>query len=216
MNHCPWSSFTRGSTHFCEAPLCAWIESPGIAWAGLIYIFVGLYLLKKRNPNSHWILNLFPYFAIVMGIGSALYHASHTFMFQVIDVGGMFLLGNALVFSNIFLLKKIKNQKLIFWVSFIVQILIFTLLKGKSGPIILGIQVLLFLITEFMIPSRNRSYLWMSLALFILAGGALWIEHKSGACNPDNHFFQWHAVWDGLCAFTYITLHKYLSQKRTI
>lgn len=216
---CPWSGFTPGSTNFCEARLCSWIESPGIAWAGLIYISVGIFLLlKRRNPKASWPLNLFGPFAINMGVSSFLFHASHTFMFQAWDVGSMFLLGSSLIYLN---LKKLNfNLKpWMFWLAMLIQMILFVYVKAKSGPITLAFLILIFLILEFNIfklkVRQNYKHLKITLGLFTVAVFALWMEHKSGLCNPDNHLFQWHAVWDGLCAFTYLTVHKHFSQDQT-
>jgi hypothetical protein len=217
--NCPWRGFTPGSTNFCEVRLCSWIESPGIAWAGLIYISVGLYLFfKQRDPQDSWLQNLFGPFAISMGVSSFLFHASHTFMFQAWDVGSMFLLGTALIFLN---LKKLNYPMKAwpFWIAILIQMILFVTFKAKSGPIILGILILFFLILEFVIYRRGlrQSYhhLKITLGLFTVAVFALWMEHKSGLCDPDNHIFQWHAVWDGLCAFTYLTVHKHFRQDNT-
>lgn len=213
---CPWSSFTRGSTNFCESSLCSWVESPGIAWAGLVYIAIGIYLYRqnKSSPPSSWILRLFPFFAIMMGVGSALYHSSHTLIFQIWDVGAMFLLGTGILLFNLVELFKIKNQKMVFWTTIVIEIGIFIFIQGKSGPIILGILIFFFILTEFFVNRHERKFLWVSLGIFAVGVMALWIEHRSGLCNPDNHFFQWHAVWDSCSAFTYLTLYRYLGHQK--
>lgn len=213
---CPWSSFTRGSTTFCEASLCSWVESPGIAWAGLVYIAIGIYLYRQNKslPPFSWILGLFPFFAVMMGVGSLLYHSSHTLIFQIWDVGAMFLLGNGILLFNLEELFKIKKTKKIFWIAIVIELGLFISLQGKSGPIILGILILCFIVTEFFVKRPDRKFLWVSLGIFAIGGMALWIEHRSGLCNPDNHLFQWHAVWDSCSAFTYLTLYRYFSLAR--
>jgi hypothetical protein len=222
---CPWDGFVRGSTTFCEQTLCSWVESPGIAWAGFVYIAIGIYLYKmtKAENQDHWVLKSFPFFAVIMGLGSLLYHSSHAFIFQAWDVGAMFLLGTGLCFFNFTELVtslRIQNQKILFWGLIVIEIGLFVWLKSKSGPIILGVLIFIFIVTEFQIrfkPNaipRNRNFLWISLLLFAIGCAALWMEHRSGLCNPDNHFFQWHAVWDSACAITYLTLYRYLSSSK--
>lgn len=127
----------------------------------------------------------------------------------------MFLLGNALIYLN-FNKLKIDLRAWAFWLALIIEMFFFVTLKGKSAQIILGILISVFLVLEFIIYKRklrnHYRYLKLTLGLFTLAVGALWLEKKSGLCNPENHFFQWHAVWDGFCAFTYLTVHKHFRQ----
>lgn len=210
---CPWSGFDRGSTKFCEATLCAWVESPGIAWAGILYVAVGLFLFRLLEKNDHWLLQLFPWFAISMGVSSFLYHSSHAFIFQAWDVASMFLLGTAIILLN-FRRMLLPSTPLLFWSLVTVEIFFFLSFRAWSGPAILGGLIAIFFVTEYYLRETRAHWrdFQYTLGLFSFAVGALWMEHKSGLCNPHNHWFQWHAVWDGLCAITYFTLFRHFKK----
>lgn len=213
LMQCPWSGYTRGSTKFCEATLCSWIESPGIAWAGIMYVLVGVYLFRLVEKSDHWLLKLFPWFAISMGVSSFFFHSSHIFIFQAWDVISMFMLGTGIIFLN-FRRMLWPSNGLFFLLCLSLESVLFVYIRAWSGPAILGFLILVFILTE--ISLRNTRTHWRDLkitfGLFAVAVGALWMEHKSGLCNPHNHIFQWHAVWDSLCAFTYLTLFRHFKK----
>lgn len=222
MNSCPWDKYTRGTTQFCEAHLCSWIESPAIAWAAVTYLFASLFLFKflfhKKNKN---ILSFAPYVALVMGIGSFGYHASHTLFFQFVDVLGMFSLGMMIIISSLSHLGKISqnySKKLfVFFIFLIIEMTAFLYLGGGSAPIILGVLVFIYLILEFISFRKNPyptyKFFKLSMASFGIALFSLWMEKGSGLCNPQNHYFQWHAVWDSFSAVVYLLLPLHLDQK---
>ncbi len=210
---CPWSGYTRGSTKFCEATLCSWIESPGIAWAGIIYVLVGLYLFRLVEKNDHWLLKAFPWFAISMGVSSFLFHSSHIFIFQAWDVISMFMLGTGIILLN-FRRMLLPSNGLFFLLLLSLEAVLFVYLKSWSGPAILGGLIFIYILTEVYLRKTRTHWrdLQITFSLFAVAVGALWMEHRSGLCNPHNHIFQWHAVWDGLCAFTYLTLFRHFKK----
>jgi hypothetical protein len=211
--NCPWSNLARGSTKFCEATLCGWIESPAIAWAAVAYVLAGIYLLRQVQKDDHWLLQLFPWFAFSMGMSSFLYHASHAFIFQAWALASMYLLGTAIVMLN-FRRLLWPNGPGIFFTLLTLEMLLFMWLQAQSASYILGSLIVFYFLLEFLL-RKSRAH-WrdfqLTLGLFALSLGALWMERSSGMCQPDNHFFQWHAVWDIFCAGTYVTLFRHFKR----
>ena len=210
---CPWSGFDRGSTTFCEATLCSWVESPGIAWVSILYVLVGLFLFRLVDKKDHWLLQLFPWFALSMGASSFLYHASHLFIFQVWDVASMFFLGTAIILLNLRRML-LPSTPILFWSLVTLETFLFLFFKAWSAPAILGTLIACFLFTEYYLLESRAHWkdFQLTIGLFLLALGALWMEYKSGLCDPHNHIFQWHAVWNGLCALTYLTLFRHFKK----
>lgn len=211
--NCRWSNLTRGSTKFCEATLCGWIESPAIAWAGVAYVLAGIYLLRQIEKEDHWLLQLFPWFAFSMGISSFLYHASHAFIFQAWDVASMFFLGTSIILLN-FRRLLLPNGPALFWGLLTIEMAFFFYFKANSATFVLSGLITFFFLSEFYLrKSRTHwSDLQLTLSLFAVAVFCLWMERASGLCNPDNHIFQWHAVWDVFCAGTYVTLYRHFKR----
>jgi hypothetical protein len=92
--------------------------------------------------------------------------------------------------------------------------LLFMWLQAQSASYILGSLIVFYFLLEFLL-RKSRAH-WrdfqLTLGLFALSLGALWMERSSGMCQPDNHFFQWHAVWDIFCAGTYVTLFRHFKR----
>jgi uncharacterized membrane protein len=157
-----------------------------------------------------------------MGVGSFGYHATHTLFFQFIDVLAMLAFGMMILLFNLNRLNKISKSYLtqikLCFVFLSVKMALFLYLGGGSGPIMLVVLIFLYLISEYLvfisIPQQGYKFFKISLVSFALAGMALWIERGSGLCNPDNHLFQWHAVWDSFSAVVFFTLPFHLGQKQ--
>ena len=99
---CPWqglAAYGPPNVKWCEERLCAWINEPANAWSNLAYIFVGLFIyfftdLRTRrgtSAGSSLGLEWFPPTIIAVGVCSGIYHASNTYITQMLDFFGMYL-----------------------------------------------------------------------------------------------------------------------------
>src|SRR5690606_5856714 len=100
LGECPWSRFDPGTIAFCERRLCAWIVEPSNTWSNLAYIAVGLYLLWICRDRRHEALSAVGVTAVLVGIGSFAFHATGTFIGEVLDVSAMYLISGLFITFN--------------------------------------------------------------------------------------------------------------------
>ena len=212
MMGCPdsiWSGFAPGTTTFCEERLCSWIESPAIAFAAISYVLVAL-LIFRSSVRLTWLLRLFAWITLSMGVSSFLYHASHILIFQAFDLTSMFALSSLMLTIN---LKRIKHSLThtalasIFTSLVLGAVLIFWLHPRHPGSsVFVGILAAALVLEA---AARDFSkYLGLAALCLVTALTALKLE-RSNLCDPANHLFQWHAVWDSVSSLCYGLLFQH-------
>ena len=107
----PATCITTGC--FCEAAAPHRpIRQTANAISSLAFVFSGMLVMVRRDPTSRlpWGYSLIiGISSLIIGVGSAFYHASLTFIGQFFDVFGMFLLA---AFLLVYALERIWNLRL--------------------------------------------------------------------------------------------------------
>ena len=91
---CPWEGFApETGDMFCEATLCAWVKTPANAWSSMAYALVGLAVLwaARRPAPGHIDTRPLGLIGLWLGAGSFFLHASMSYLGQVADLLGMFM-----------------------------------------------------------------------------------------------------------------------------
>ncbi len=224
MTNCPWDGFESAAIHFCERELCAWIEQPINTWSNLGYILMGIYLIRLALRENRRPLVAIGVIEILVGLGSFLFHASSTHFGEVIDVGAMYLLScYALVWNLKRYLKKrdveLPNRSavLLYSVLTVGSTVVVAVFRGAVGVWLFAIQLVLAGHFETTLARKFRddiSYrpLVALLITFGIAWSCWWLDVLKIVCNPDNHYFQGHAVWHVLNAFCFYFLYRFYAQ----
>ena len=219
---CPWSPlrvlFGPPNVNWCEASLCGWIEEPANALSNIAYLLTALWILrasrflsgesKKENTRLAVVVYL-------MGLCSLVYHASNNFGTQLLDFLGMFLYVSLLGTYNI---RRLRGDSasvagILPWAGLIVLNLCMLFVFPRLGlPIqaIILCNVVFLLVTEAVLWYRTRgserrgSYGLYGAAMILLAmaSAASFLDLRRIACDPHSHFWQGHALWHLLSAFS--------------
>ena len=224
LKSCPWGGLTPPTIKYCEENLCSWITAPANTWSNLTY-FYAAWLIRKNQTNENQQINrLFFLAAVATGMGSFLYHASFTFMFQILDFIGMFMFSSLLLILN---LKRLRFfTKLSIHLSYSMMVFLtsslFIYFGANLGKTMFGIHIVIALLFEFIIflKSKNNKqtiqvdYKWfkISLILFFMAYAAWWVDTAHLWCQPTNHFLQGHAIWHIINAFCFTTMAKFYQE----
>ena len=216
---CPWSRFDPPTMKFCEENLCAWVTQPANAWSNLGYLLVGLYVWQSRQGGDG-AARLFGPLALAVGITSFAYHASFTFVFQVADLGAMFLLSSLLLVLNLRRAGVTGTRRLVlvYGALNVGSLALLLTLRSKVGLVLFGGQILAALALEAHLrlrggagaePHRQDRYLALSLGCFI-ASYVFWsLDFFRIACDPSQHVFQGHAAWHVINSFCFVLLSRY-------
>lgn len=214
----PWSGWALPDIKHCEANLSSWIAAPANTWSNVPYIAVGLWIWSRAGrPRALSAGGLGPV-SVAVGVTSFAFHASYTFAGQVLDYAGMFLLlGWALA-------RGLKREGLLsetgalrFWgglfAASMAALFAFRALGlGIQTIVLVEAAALAALEVRLMIARRDApSYApFWAMQLLLIAGYAFWhLDHADLACVPDNHWFQFHALWHVVTAAAFVAAWRF-------
>lgn len=205
---CPWVNLREltgvGNVRWCEDQLCSWITTPNNTWTNLGFILVGIFLFYKYREEKSPAMRF--YFAAAQWVGwtSFIWHASLTFVTQVLDFLGMFVFFYLILgqnFSRIGWLPQRQLKKVVWALTLMTTVL--SAFVDRYGFPIQGLIVALIvgiLITEVLAnrrATRPISYRYFALSLTALGIGAAFSasDVTRKFCDPSNHWLQGHGLW---------------------
>ncbi len=217
MNPCPWSDWTPSQMKFCEAALCQWIQHPADTWSNLAYLLVGIYLLHYATREKDRLAGIFGGIACLVSVCSGLFHASGTYVGEVLDLWSMFLL------SSLFMAFNLKR---FFPMRFSVAMGIYLLNVGLTLGLMVGthtsgipifiIQVTLTGILELVLRIKRGAVayenLWAVCVFFAVAYGIWWLDFLHIVCDPNIHWISGHALWHLINSFCFIFAYRFYRQ----
>lgn len=222
MDSCPWDGFDPGTVSFCERRLCDWIVEPSNAWSNVAYLLVGLAILWHRRGQLGSALAMVGYTAVIVSLGSFAFHATGTFIGEVLDVSAMYLISGLFITFAAKRLWHWDDAKLIRLYAVLCAISIALLITTRvSGIPVFALQVTVAVLMEIALFRRYRrdptaariSYkpmLWL-IGLFAASFFVWWLDISQRLCDPDNHLFTGHAFWhvsNSLCLWFFYAFHK--------
>jgi dihydroceramidase len=189
---------------FCEAIRSQGIKQPANTFSSLAFVVVALFALARFGRRQSPGPLIYAFALVVVGLGSAWFHATLTFNAQFADVFGMYLVATFALFYSIGRLRPLSPATLfssyvatnavlavlLYWVR-VARRLIFALLR----------------VAVIALASATR-YLWIGVGIMGVAF-IIWIlDFTRLLCVPDS-LIQGHAVWHilGAVAAWYLLLH---------
>jgi hypothetical protein len=186
-----WSNWKPAScmpAHcFCEAIRPGVIAQPANTWSSFGFVLVGLLVIRqsgedvrRRRPNLMTSQRAYPLLfgmtLMMIGLGSAFYHASLTFAGQFFDVMGMYLAAVFILLYNFSRVSALSARRFV---------LLYVLLNLILASILLEWPAL-------------RRYIFAALVLF-----SLWPEYRvrTQKQREINGFFLHAAWWTLVAAF---------------
>ena len=211
----PWSAWERPDIHHCEASLAGWIAAPADSWSNLAYIAVGCWLLTRPGRGAERSLGLI---ALAIGLCSFAFHASYTYQGQVLDFAAMFLLT-----SWLFARGAVRDgwigpdQLTAAWAAIVgASVTLFGVFRAYGLPVqtIMIFHVAAVAAQEMRLSrigrgARSYGSFGASLGLIAVAYACWQLDHTDRFCRPNDHWFQWHAVWHVLTAAAFLPLARF-------
>ena len=197
----PWTGWREASCLsercFCEAPRAGTIRQPANTISSAGFVVVALFVLRRRRDATAW---RFAGATLMVGLGSAFFHASLTFWAQTADVLGMYLVATFLLLESLSRQHRwsVATSNRLFVIG---NAALLALLVGVPAlrRYVFGALVLAVLWSEF--TNRQRGIVTTSARGFATAIGVLalgftvWIlDITHVLCAPSSPW-QGHAFW---------------------
>jgi len=214
-----WASLAPGNcveycerhTH-CVVPLAERpvILQPLNTWSNLAFVFAG-FLAAFLTPHvGGW---LFAISCCVLGVGSFLFHASVTLLFQWFDVVGMYVAESALLAWAIHRTMAVSYATLLPGVLVLDVVLAVykwqlntTLMMALMGAVIAWRMV-----GQVRNGHRTVRRALLPALLIVTAYAIRELDVRKVGCAPDSLLYQGHAVWHFLCAATLYATYRFFA-----
>lgn len=194
---------------FCEAIRPSLVRQPANTLSGLAFVFVALSVLSTvrlrpppRGLPAPWplITILYACALLLVGIGTAFYHASLTFWGQTADVLGMYLVVTALLFYSLVRVRPLTARQAAALYAGCNLVLLYVLISvPQLRRYIFALLVLSVLLLEMRLRRHatvqgNAGYLWGALGLLAFGFGIWALDITRTVCVPMS-LIQGHALW---------------------
>lgn len=206
---------------FCEAANThSPIRQTANTYSSLAFVFSGMLVLAQmRQPKTTRRLSgiytaIMGIASIIIGVGSAFYHASLTFIGQFFDVFGMFLLA---AFALVYAWERIWDLRLTTTLSLYLALNLFLSWLQIAIPdtrrYAFAIVLIIALIFEYDYRRRakpNIEVRFLRLGIGLLAFAYfIWILDNTRLICFEDSLIQGHAVWHILGAISGLFLYRY-------
>ncbi len=212
---CSWSSWKPASCMpancFCEVIHNGAIAQPANTWSSFGFVLIGLLVigqsaedvrLRRTNliTSQRAYPRLFGVALILIGLGSAFYHASLTFIGQFFDVMGMYLVASFIILYNHSRLSPLTGRSFVVAYLLINAILAVILIQYPAlRRYIFALMILATLAPEYRLRAQkmvmiNNRFLQAAWGTLILAFVIWTLDITKILCNP-NSWLQGHALW---------------------
>ena len=210
-----WRQATCMSTSigcFCEEIGDGIIRQPINTWSSLAFVLSGFLVFSQANQDIWNRLNKNPLTAnfnsalmfgsslIIIGLGSAFYHASLTFAGQTVDVHGMYLLISYIIIYNYSRIYPIKDYQAILSFLFINALLAYFLINyPELRRYLFGVLLIFALLLELKYRNKKNidietKYIVWAVSIMVLSFIIWLLDAFKILCNPES-IFQAHAIW---------------------
>lgn len=216
----PWSGWTPATCLptdcFCEAMVEGFVRQPANAWSSLAFVVAAVFVARRNSrvlPGGRPVLGsaevwTFVAALLALGFGSAFYHASLTFVGQVADVSGMYLMATFMLFRRLgprFSIPPLPGALgfvVINGLLMVAQVTTPSVRRMAFGLLLAGAVGL-----EWASSRKGRGWLAAGAAL-MLAALVLWaLDRWRVVCDPES-LLQGHALWHLLGAAAAASLFR--------
>lgn len=187
---------------FCEAVRDSLMRQPANTWSSLAFVVAAVWIALRLRSSERARAALPPAEAglfmaalALVGFGSAFYHATLTFIGQVVDVAGMYLVATFILLHRLgprFHLPPIGS--VLVFVTVNAALMAGQITTPSMRRVAFGVLLVLALAIEWGSSRRGRPWLARGALLMILAFVIWALDRERVICDPES-LLQGHAVW---------------------
>ncbi len=224
---CPWGGLREATglpnVKWCEETLCQWIAEPANTWSNLAFLVGAAALWWWARNDRERMLRFWAPASFLVGTSSLVYHASLSFLTQVLDFWGMYCFFALVLLLNLLRLGKVSAARFfpLLWAA-VVGLTVLTVGVAKVHLPVQGIIVVLLLAglaTEALATRASAAkvaHRFLAASVATLGVGAVLsgLDASGRWCDPSSHLVQGHALWHLCSAAALVLAHFHYRQFR--
>lgn len=221
-----FENLTEPTVKFCEANVHHVIAQPANSWSNIVFFIVGFFILYKCRQQPNSLLKYLGFLALIVGATSFFYHASFTFLGQILDLSSLYVLLAYFIILNLYRFDRDFFNKTKLAIILIVLAGISTALTffirldinfSIGVPIFLTLVLGVILSERFVYLKKSEDYQLRYLLLTLLSSGIGFIlallDLLGIWCDPHtSHFINGHVIWHILNGFSFFTIYLFYRQ----
>ena len=215
-----WASFRPATCLpddcFCEAIHAGLVRQPANTWSSLAFVAVAVWVAFRQRtrvsgrpsplPGAEGVLLAVS--MLLVGLGSAFYHASLTFVGQVVDVSGMYFIATFILLHRLAPRWRLSaSLSVLAFVGVNASLMAAQIAVPSLRRVAFGVLLASALVVEWRASRAGRPWLVLGAGLMV-AAFAIWVlDLRRIACAPES-FLQGHALWHLLGAAAAMALFR--------
>lgn len=216
----PWEAWRPATCFpddcFCETIGGGLVRQPANTWSSLGFLLVALWVAARsgrrettgRSALDRAETRLFVGSLVLVGLGSAFYHASLTFVGQVIDVSGMYLVAGFIILHRLGPRWRISPPWSVLGFVLVNALLMTVQVTAPSlRRVAFGLLLVSALIVEWRSSRAGRRWLVTGTSLMVGAFLIWVVDWQRLVCAPES-LVQGHAIWHLLGALASACLYR--------
>jgi hypothetical protein len=229
LENSPWlflNRFGLPNVKWCEVQVPSWVLEPANTWSNLAFLVAGLsmYFFIKKTDRI-W-LKIYPLAMILLAFASGIYHASYTFIFQLLDFVGMFAVLMCPLFISLERLGKVFPNPIKLYLGSIGALTIMTYgmyLAGIPFQSLIAVLAIVIVGAEFKLwknetptsdgkTETNRPFFFAIVSFLVVGETFSALDVSRNFCHPEDHLIQGHAIHHVLVAICFFFNFLYCRQ----
>lgn len=211
---CPYYGWATSIDLTCEEGLCGWIRQPSNTFSSFIFFVIAFFILRRGLKTRFTPSIAIGTVTVFIGFASTLAHATHLKVFGFTDFTFQYLLIFVLIWLNF---RRLNGPSELSILPFVPAAWLVSGIIQWNFPqtslLLYGAFFLALLYTEWRVYriQPQTSYKNYFLCALILGLGAIafFLDFSRIVCDPNDHFFQMHAVWHILAGVSLIFLDRH-------
>lgn len=181
---------------FCEETLSTFPKHPADTWSNIAPVVAGVAILVAGRGRAAP-LRMIGWAAIITGVFSAVYHATNTYVGEVLDLSGMYFFIFACAGAQLY-----RRQWLNSWQSAAVILLLTAVSTALAAATALAktplfaVVLVVVIVLEITDPRAQRyHYAYWAVGVLAVAFAFWVVDYSHVMCDPNNHVLTGHGMW---------------------
>lgn len=201
---------------FCEAFRDGVVRQPANTWSSLAYVLVALWVASRVRaaarsgspPLSRTEGRLLVASLVAVGLGSAFYHASFTFVGQIFDVSGMYFVASFMLLHRALASGwKLPAGIVPAFLALNAALMAAQVTSPGFRRIMFGALIVAAIAFEWRMTQAGRVWLVRGALILGLAFVIWLLDRERILCDPSS-LMQGHAMWHTLGAVAAVCLYR--------